>query len=72
MGVTFNGLWLDAPRALMRQRVTAREGDVSDATPEVVDAQLAYDIGKQDFEVIDASGSVDEVAAACLTRIGLA
>ena len=56
----------------MRQRVTAREGDVSDATPEVVDAQLAYDIGKQDFEVIDASGSVDEVAAACLTRIGLA
>jgi hypothetical protein len=54
----------------MRQRVTAREGDVSDATPEVVDAQLAYDIGKQDFEVIDASGSVDEVATACLTRIG--
>ena len=71
MGVAFTGLWLDAPGALMRQRVTVREGDVSDATPEVVDAQLAYDIGKQDFEVIDAKGSVDEVAAACLTRIGL-
>jgi aminoglycoside phosphotransferase family enzyme/predicted kinase len=71
MGVAFTGIWLDAPRALMRQRVTVREGDVSDATPEVVDAQFSYDIGKQDFEVIDAGGSVDEVAAACLEHIGV-
>jgi predicted kinase len=71
MGVAFTGLWLDAPREVMRERVAARVSDVSDATPEVVDAQLAYDLGKQDFEIIDGSGTVDEVAAACLKAIEL-
>jgi aminoglycoside phosphotransferase family enzyme/predicted kinase len=69
MGVAFTGLWLDAPREVMRERVAARVSDVSDATPDVVDAQLAYDLGKQDFAAIDASGSVAEVAAACLNAI---
>jgi predicted kinase len=55
----------------MRERVAARVSDVSDATPDVVDEQLAYDIGKQDFEAIDASGPVAEVAAECLKRIGV-
>ena len=55
----------------MRDRVAARTGDVSDATPEVVDAQLGYDIGPQSFAVIDASKPLDQVAAACLERIGV-
>jgi len=54
----------------MRERVAARTGDVSDATAEVVDVQLGYEIGPQSFAVIDASKSVDQVAAACLERIG--
>ncbi|MGV1015577.1 MAG: AAA family ATPase, partial [Methyloceanibacter sp.] len=69
-GADFVGLWLEVPPEVMRQRVSAREGDVSDATPEVIDAQLAYDLGPQDFAVIDASGPIEDVAAACLTRIG--
>ena len=70
IGVPFTGLWLEAPRAVMRDRVAGRTGDVSDATPSVVDIQLGYDIGKQDFAVIDASRPLDEVAAACLQRVG--
>jgi len=72
MGVPFAGLWLDAPAELLRNRVTARIGDASDATAEIVDIQLGYEIGPQSFEVIDARGSVDDVAASCLERIGIA
>ncbi len=68
-GADFTGLWLEAPLDVMRGRVADRRGDVSDATPSVVDAQAAYDLGVVDFDRIDASGDVDEVAAACLARI---
>ena len=69
--VPFTGLWLDAPPQLLRARVAARLGDVSDATPDVVDEQLGYDLGSQSFAVIDASRDVDQVAASCLDRIGV-
>jgi uncharacterized protein len=68
-GADFTGLWLEAPLDVMRGRVADRRGDVSDATPSVVDAQAAYDLGVVDFDRIDASGDVDAVAAACLARI---
>ena len=71
MRVPFTGLWLEAPAKLMRDRVATRTGDVSDATASVIDEQLAYDIGPQSFEVIDASLPVDQVAASCLERIGV-
>jgi hypothetical protein len=70
MSVPFTGLWLDAPRTILRERVAARAGDVSDATPDVVDAQLGYDIGPLDFARIDASLTFEQVLAACLERIG--
>ncbi|MEX1060221.1 MAG: AAA family ATPase, partial [Methyloceanibacter sp.] len=68
--VPFTGLWLEAPAQIMRDRVATRTGDVSDATPSVIDEQLGYDIGPQCFEVIDASLPVDQVVASCLERIG--
>ena len=71
MGVPFTGLWLDAPRTILRERVAARTGDVSDATPEVVDAQLGYDIGPLDFARIDAGLPFAQVHALCLERIGV-
>jgi aminoglycoside phosphotransferase family enzyme/predicted kinase len=71
-GVAFTGLWLEAPPEVMRQRVASRTRDVSDATPPVVDTQLTYDIGKQDFEVIDATLPFEQVVASCLDKIGAA
>jgi uncharacterized protein len=64
-GAAFTGLWLDVPAEVMRARVGKRTGDVSDATPDVVDAQRAYDLGEMDFHTIDARGAVEEVAARC-------
>jgi hypothetical protein len=71
MRVPFTGLWLETPPTIMRERIATRTGDVSDATPSVIDEQLGYDIGAQSFEVIDASRPIDQVAAACLDRIGI-
>jgi hypothetical protein len=69
--IPFAGLWLEAPPETMRGRVARRSGDVSDATPEVIEVQLGYDIGRQRFEVIDASLPLDRVVASCLRRIGV-
>ena len=69
-GASFTGLWLEAPREVMRARVAKREGDVSDATPSVVDEQLRYEIGPQSFEVIDAGLPLERVVAASLDAIG--
>jgi predicted kinase len=68
--VPFTGLWLEAPGEVMRKRVATRTRDVSDATPETVDAQLAYDIGPQSFDVIDAGLPFEGVVETCLKRIG--
>jgi uncharacterized protein len=68
-GADFSGLWLEAPVDVMRDRVAKRAGDVSDATPSVVEAQTGYDLGALNFDRIDASRPIDEVAAACLGRV---
>ena len=69
-GAPFTGLWLEAPREVMQARVAARKGDVSDATPSVIDEQLSYDIGEQRFTVIDASVPIERVVARALEIIG--
>ena len=71
LSVPFVGIWLDAPAEVLRKRVAERSGDVSDATPEVVDAQLGYKIGRQCFQVVDAGRPLDQVVAECLGRIGV-
>ena len=68
-GAAFTGLWLDVPVSVMKDRVAARQGDVSDATPSMVEAQSAYDLGDISFECVDASHAVDEVASTCLKLI---
>ncbi len=70
-GVPFTGLWLEAPAKLLRDRIAARTADVSDATPELVDVQLGYDRGPQDFALVDASRPLEQVAATSLERIGV-
>jgi aminoglycoside phosphotransferase family enzyme/predicted kinase len=46
VGVTFDGLWLDVPKEVAQQRVAARKGDASDATPAVIERQFGYDLGE--------------------------
>ncbi len=53
----------------MRERIGGRSADVSDATAAVLEQQLEYDLGPQDFAVVDAGRPVDEVAADCLRLI---
>ena len=44
-GVLFEGVWLDIPKDVAQARVTSRQGDASDATPDVVERQFGYDLG---------------------------
>jgi len=63
-GVPFDGLWLQAPEDVLVGRVAGRRGDASDATPEVVRAQLAIDPGPMSWRPLDVSGPVEGVADA--------
>ncbi len=50
VGVPFQGIWLDVPKDVAQERVAAREGDASDATPAIVERQFGYDLGRIDWE----------------------
>ena len=63
-GVPFAGLWLDAPAALLMDRVAARTGDASDAMPAVVRRQLGYELGDITWRRLDAAAPRDQVAEA--------
>jgi uncharacterized protein len=63
-GVPFEGLWLQAPEDVLVGRVAGRRGDASDATPEIVRAQLAIDPGPMSWRPVDVSGPVAGVAHA--------
>lgn len=60
-GVTFHGLFLCADEPTRLERVRARRGDASDAGEAVVRAQECYALGDNDWDLVDASGSVDDV-----------
>jgi uncharacterized protein len=57
LNTRFVGLFLRTDLATRLNRVGRREGDASDATPEIAGFQEEYDIGKVDWAVIDASGT---------------
>ncbi len=59
LNVRFTGLWLAAPPAILKSRVTGRRGDASDADAAVVEKQLGYQPGEIRWEKVDASGSLD-------------
>jgi uncharacterized protein len=45
-GVAFEGVWLDVPPEVMKQRLAARTGDASDADGRVLAQQLTRDPGE--------------------------
>jgi aminoglycoside phosphotransferase family enzyme/predicted kinase len=59
MNVPFRGLWLTAPPETLTARVAARRNDASDATADVVRAQIAWQTGDpgEGWTAIDAGGT---------------
>ena len=45
-GAPFDGVWMEAPEAVLRGRLSSRVSDASDADNEVLSGQLARDLGE--------------------------
>jgi len=65
----FVGLFLQTDLATRQNRVSRREGDASDATPEIAGLQEKYDVGKIDWAIIDASGTPELTLRRSLVQI---
>jgi aminoglycoside phosphotransferase family enzyme/predicted kinase len=61
-GAPFSGVWLDLDLAERIERVDNRVGDVSDATREVLQAQLTKETGDIAWRRIDAGRDCEEIA----------
>jgi aminoglycoside phosphotransferase family enzyme/predicted kinase len=62
-GVPFFGFWLDVDLAQRRARVERRVNDVSDATAEVLAAQMKKETGAIAWETIDAARELSAIVA---------
>lgn len=60
---SFIGLWLEGTQPALAARVTARTGDASDATAEVVARQFGYDLGKITWHRLDVGGDIETTSA---------
>ena len=67
--IPFIGFFLATDLATRQSRVRRREGDASDATPEIAGLQEQYDIGAVDWDIIDASGTPEQTLEQCQARI---
>jgi predicted kinase len=70
-GARFDALWLEAPPELSKSRIASRRANVSDATPEVLERQLAYDLGGINWTRIDSSPPKDVTLAAGRAALGV-
>jgi aminoglycoside phosphotransferase family enzyme/predicted kinase len=68
-GVPFQGLWLEAPLEVRKQRISKRVGDASDATVLVAERQESYTIGEISWERVDAARSLDEIHQHCFGAV---
>lgn len=71
-GAPFTGLWLEAAADTMTERLRARRGDASDATPAVLARQLRQDPGEIDWTCIDAGAGAKPALAAARRALALA
>ena len=70
-GARFDAIWLEATPELLHARVAARRGDASDATPEVVERQLTYDVGEIGWHRVAASSDPLAVLRAATTAASI-
>jgi aminoglycoside phosphotransferase family enzyme/predicted kinase len=54
-GVSFRGVWIEGPDSVFAERLRERVGDVSDATPDVLQRQRRIDVGTIDWRRLDGS-----------------
>ncbi len=71
MGLSFHGLWLEAPARVMEARVTARKFNASDADAAIVRQQLSYDLGAMEWTRIDSAGTKFSTLEKALKVLGL-
>jgi uncharacterized protein len=73
LAVPLRGLWLHAEPDKLAARVAARRNDASDATPEVVQTQLGWDVGafSPAWTSIDAGGTSDETLRRASAAAGI-
>lgn len=71
LGVPFDGIWLHAAPGTLVARVDARTGDASDATRDVVAAQLDYDTGAISWAEVDAGGTPDDTLRSATAALAL-
>lgn len=64
--VTFIGIWLDAPAAILQERLARRRDDVSDADAAVLQSQLRRDLGPIGWRRLPADDTVARAAAKLL------
>jgi len=69
-GVRFDGIWLSAPAEVLEARIGGRRGDASDATVEVLRAQLGRIHKPPTWAAVDASGPVARIADEITRRLG--
>jgi predicted kinase len=62
--VPFCALWLEAPLATLENRITARQGDASDATTRIVRKQIVEIAKPFEWHAIDAGGTPGHTLAA--------
>lgn len=70
-GVHFHGLWLDLPEDAACDRLEARGPDASDADAAVLARQAAQAAPPEGWQVIDASGTPEDMLGRALAALGL-
>lgn len=69
-GVPFDAFWLDVDPETLRRRIGARRGGPSDATLDVLEDQLARDLGEMGWAAVPAGGPAAGVVSALRAALG--
>jgi aminoglycoside phosphotransferase family enzyme/predicted kinase len=68
LNAPFTGIWLDAPANVLRSRVAGRTGDASDADIAVLERQLKSIGPVDDWQTVDATRPIEEIAGEILAK----